>query len=104
MNDVTNTSKERVFTTSNDNNKKDDKPDDVIEPEDINYTEDIPIYDYKIKHNKELYDNIQNGVKDILEKGHLPQFNIDNYTIEKKIGDGAFGVLFSVMNNKTNII
>ena len=102
MNDVTNTSKERVFTTSNDNNKKDDKPDDVIEPEDINYTEDIPIYDYKIKHNKELYDNIQNGVKDILEKGHLPQFNIDNYTIEKKIGDGAFGVLFSVMNNKTN--
>ena len=31
----------------------------------------------------------------------MPQFNIDNYTIEKKIGDGAFGILFSVSNNKT---
>ena len=83
------------------NDKNDDKPDDVIEPEDINYSDDIPIYEYKIKQNKELYDNLQNGIKKILEKGRLPQFNIDNYTIEKKIGDGAFGVLFSVENNKT---
>ena len=81
--------------------KEDDKPDDIIEPSEIDYTEDIPIYDYKIKQNKKLYDNIQNGIKKILEKGKLPQFNIDNYTIGKKIGDGAFGVLFSVVNNKT---
>ena len=97
---VKNTNKERTLTTPN-KIKKNDKPDDVIEPEDINYTDDIPIYDFKIKQNKELYDNIQKGIKAILEKGRLPQFNIDNYTIEKKIGDGAFGVLFSVMNNKT---
>ena len=88
---------------SNDKNykKEDDKPDDIIEPSEIDYTEDIPIYDYKIKQNKKLYNNIQNGIKKILEKGKLPQFNIDNYTIGKKIGDGAFGVLFSVVNNKT---
>ena len=89
---------ERFDTTSN---KKDDRPDDIVEPADINYDDDIPIYDYKLKHNKELYNSIQNGIKEILEKGRLPQFNIDNYTIEKKIGDGAFGVLFSVVNNKT---
>ena len=79
-----------------------DKPDDVIEPKDVDYNEDIQINDPKIIKNKELYNKIQSGVKKILEKGHLPRFNIDNYTIEKKIGDGAFGVLFSVSNNKTN--
>jgi len=83
-------------------NKESDKPDDVIEPSDINYDEEIPISNRKIKENKDLYEKIQTGIKNILEKGKLPQFNIDNYTIEKKIGDGAFGVLFSVINNKTN--
>ena len=78
------------------------KPDDIIEPRDIDYSEDIPIHDRKIRENKELYDKIENGIKKLLEKGRLPRFNIDNYTIEKKIGDGAFGVLFSVTNNKTN--
>jgi hypothetical protein len=82
--------------------EENNKPDDVIEPCDIDYSEDIPIHDRKIRENKELYDKIENGIKKLLEKGKLPQFNIDNYTIEKKIGDGAFGVLFSVSNNKTN--
>ena len=78
------------------------KPDDIIEPCDIDYSEDIPIHDRKIRENKELYDKIENGIKKLLENGKLPRFNIDNYTIEKKIGDGAFGVLFEVTNNKTN--
>ena len=78
------------------------KPDDIIEPCDIDYSEDIPIHNRKIRENKELYDKIENGIKKLLENGKLPRFNIDNYTIEKKIGDGAFGVLFEVTNNKTN--
>ena len=82
--------------------KENDKPDDVIDPCDINYNEEIPISNKKIIENKDLYEKIQTGIKNILEKGKLPQFNIDNYTIGKKIGDGAFGVLFSVTNNKTN--
>ena len=98
--EISKANNEILFTLQN-QNKKDEKPDDIVEPEDINYTEDIQIYDFKIKHNKELYDSIQNGIKKILEKGRLPQFNIDNYTIKKKIGDGAFGVLFMVINNKT---
>ena len=85
------------------NNKKktNNKPSDIKEPSEINYSEDIEIIDSKIKKNKELYNKIQNGIKKILEKGRLPQFNIDNYTIGKKIGDGAFGVLFSATNIKT---
>ena len=89
--------KQKILEDINNN----DKPDDVIEPQDVDFTKDIQINDPKIKQDKKLYSEIQSGVKKILEKGHLPQFNIDNYTIEKKIGDGAFGVLFSVSNNKT---
>ena len=85
----------------NNNISDNDKPDDVIEPQDIDFSQDIQVNDMKIKNNKTLYNDIQSGIKKILEKGRLPQFNIDNYTIEKKIGDGAFGVLFSVSNNKT---
>ena len=91
----------RKIVTENKNISDNDKPDDVIEPQDIDFTQDIPVNDIKIKNNKTLYNDIQSGIKKILEKGHLPQFNIDNYTIEKKIGDGAFGILFSVSNNKT---
>ena len=82
-------------------NKIDNKPDDIVDPLKIDYSKDIEVYDQKLKENKELYDNIQNGIKSILEKGKLPQFNIDNYKMGKKIGDGAFGVLFSAINNKT---
>ena len=85
----------------NNTNNNIDKPDDIIDPQDIDFTQDIKINDSKIKQNKTLYSEIQTGIKKILEKGSLPQFNIDNYTIDKKIGDGAFGVLFSVTNNKT---
>ena len=77
------------------------KPDDIIEPNNINFSEDIEIFDNKLKENKELYNSIQEGIKGLLEKGGLPLFNIDDYIIGKKIGDGAFGVLFSVMNKKT---
>jgi hypothetical protein len=68
----------------NKNISDNDKPDDVIEPQDIDFSQDIQVNDMKIKNNKTLYNDIQSGIKKILEKGRLPQFNIDNYTIEKK--------------------
>ena len=94
---------QKLFSPKNYHNliNNNDKPDDVIEPEDVDFSQDIQVNDPKIKQNKNLFNEIQTGIKKILEKGKLPQFNIDNYTIEKKIGDGAFGVLFSVINNKT---
>jgi serine/threonine protein kinase len=42
-------------------------------------------------------------MKCILSKGKLPLFNIDNYEIEKQIGEGSFGLIFRVVNKKTNI-
>ncbi len=40
-------------------------------PHDIDYSEDIPIHDRKIKENKEL-NKIENGIKKLLEKGRIP--------------------------------
>ena len=90
---------QKLFSPKNYHNliNNNDKPDDVIEPEDVDFSQDIQVNDPKIKQNKNLFNEIQTGIKKILEKGKLPQFNIDNYTIEKKIGDGAFGVLFSLI-------
>ena len=97
LNDIESNSNNDQYDISNEQNK----PDGIIEPNNINYSEDIEIYDNKIKQNKELYNTIQGGIKGLLEKSALPLFNIDDYTIGKKIGDGAFGVLFSVTNKKT---
>ena len=97
LNDIESNSNNDQYNISNEQNK----PDGIIEPNNINYSEDIEIYDNKIKQNKELYNTIQKGIKGLLEKSALPLFNIDDYIIGKKIGDGAFGVLFSVTNKKT---
>ena len=40
-------------------------------------------------------------MKNIWEKGHFSWINIYKHTKEKKIGDDAFGILFSLINNTT---
>ena len=80
-----------------------EKPDDVISASMINTRLDIPIENELFKKNSFLYENIQRKLKKILSKGRLPVFNIDNYTIGKQIGDGSFGTIFEVTNNKTRI-
>ena len=40
-------------------------------------------------------------MKRIISRGKLPRFNLDNFVIEKQIGDGSFGVIFSIYNKKT---
>jgi len=79
--------------------EKEDEEDDIIPPEKINYEEENYIEDNKIKEDKNLYDHIQRRLKKILVKGRLPRFNLDKYTIEKQIGDGSFGIIYSVYNN-----
>ena len=79
------------------------KPDDVISSTLVNTKTDIPIENILFKKNSFLFENIQRKLKKILSKGKLPVFNIDNYTIGKQIGDGAFGTIFEATNNKTKI-
>jgi len=80
-----------------------EKPDDIINASMINTRFDIPIENETIKNNSFLYENIQRKLKKILSKGKLPVFNIDNYSIGKRIGDGSFGTIFEATNNKTKI-
>lgn len=79
--------------------EKEEIEDDIIPPEKINFEEENYIEDNKIKEDKNLYEHIHRRLKKILIKGRLPRFNLDKYTIEKQIGDGSFGIIYSVYNN-----
>ena len=79
------------------------KPEDIINSSMVNTKLDIPIENESIKNNSLLYENIQRRLKKILSKGKLPVFNIDNYTVGNQIGDGSFGTIYEVTNNKTKI-
>ena len=79
------------------------QPDDIITSPLYCLKEEIPIENPKIRNDELLYNSIQRKMKCILSKGKLPLFNIDNYEIEKQIGEGSFGLIFRVVNKKTNI-
>ena len=80
--------------------KKSSEPPDIIEPKNIDTKKDFPIDDPYIQSNPEIYEEIQNQLKDIIYKVKLPMFNPDFYKIEKKIGEGTHGSIFQVMNIK----
>ena len=80
--------------------KKSNEPPDIIEPKNIDTKKDFPIDDPYIQSNPEIYEEIQNQLKDIIYKVKLPMFNPDFYKIEKKIGEGTHGSIFQVMNIK----
>ena len=78
-------------------------PDDIIDASMFDSKIDIPIDNLTIQKDKMLYSSIQRQIKKILSKGKLPQFNIENYQIEKQIGEGSFGFIYQVMNKKTKM-
>jgi serine/threonine protein kinase len=78
-------------------------PSDIINASMLDSEMDNIIENEQIKKDKSLYDSIQTKIKKILLKGHLPIFNIDNYKIEKQIGEGSFGLIYQVTNKKNYI-
>ena len=85
---------------SEDKNNKEIE-EDIIPFELIDYGQCVLIEDKNIKDNEILYRQTQRRLKRIISRGRLPRFNLDNFTIEKQIGDGSFGVIYSIYNNKT---
>ena len=79
------------------------RPSDIINASMLDSQMDIIVENEAIKKDKLLYESIQSQIKRILSKGHLPIFNIDNYKIEKQIGEGSFGLIYQVMNKKSYI-
>ena len=84
---------------SEENNKEIEE--DIIPYDLIDYDQCVLIEDKKIKENITLCHQIQRRLKRIISRGRLPRFNLDNFTIEKQIGDGSFGVIYSIYNKKT---
>ena len=78
-----------------------EKEEDIIPYELIDYDQCEFIEDKNIKENETLYRQIQRRLKRIISRGKLPRFDLDKFTIEKQIGDGSFGVIYSIYNNKT---
>ena len=74
-------------------------PSDIIEI--YNIKEDIPVDDINLINNKYEYDELQRNLKHILSKGKIPQFNLENYEISKKVGGGSFGEVFEVIEKNT---
>jgi len=88
-------------------NKKDineiniEKEDDIIPFEMIDPNQEIIIEDKKIIADKNSYAHFQRRLKKVLLKGKLPRFDLDKFSIDKQIGDGSFGIIYLVHNNKS---
>ena len=76
-----------------------DDDDDFIE---ATISSAIKIEDEKIKMDKKLYDTIKMRLISIVSRSNLPLFDVDNYLIWKKIGDGSNGEIFEISNNNTD--
>ena len=91
---------------SSNNNKKiiiNSQPSDIISISNLDPQMDIFIENEAIKRDKSLYNSLQSQIIKILSKGNLPIFNIENYKIERQIGEGSFGLIYQVMNKKSYI-
>ena len=89
--------------TSNNNKKGEEKS--IIEKKDLiesSISSAVKIEDEKIKLNKILYENIKLRLISLVTRSKLPLFNIDNFLIWQKIGDGSNGEIFVLTDNKTN--
>ena len=85
------------------NEEENEKPDDVVDYYKLNFFKNnIPVNNPDLEQNKKLYNELQRRVKRILCSTRLPQFNFDNYTIQKSIGEGTYGQLYFVINKKSN--
>ena len=80
--------------------EEEEPPDDIVKVDKIDDMETIPLNPSVIK-NPLLFNNIQQRIKHLLFRGRLPLFNVDNYTIQKTLGEGTNGVIYHVVNNNT---
>ena len=59
---------------------------------------DIPLDDPHLIKCPELRVRIESKIRNIISHSHLPLFDLADYEINKKIGEGSYGVIFEVTN------
>ena len=52
--------------------------------------------------NDHLMNHINKRMNNILTKLKIPLINIEDYTFNRKLGEGSYGIIFSVTSNKDN--
>ena len=50
--------------------------------------------------SEHLFNHINKRMTSILNRCKIPVFNIEDYVFNKKVGEGAFGVIFSVFKKE----
>ena len=50
----------------------------------------------------DLYTQIIQQINAILSSCKIPRFNLDDFTINRKIGEGSYGIIHSLIHNKSN--
>ena len=50
----------------------------------------------------DLYSQIIQQINQILSSCKIPRFNLEEYTINRKIGEGSYGIIHSLIKTKTN--
>ena len=80
---------------ANINNIKNEAKDDICSsvPENVGIKNLVGLTDKLLNHMKRRINNIFTKIK-------IPIFNIEDYTINRKLGEGSYGIIFSV--NKQN--
>ena len=94
------------FFNNDSRNNKEEEEKNINEEKDLiesSISSAVKIEDEKIKLNKILYENIKLRLISLVTRSKLPLFNIDNFLIWQKIGDGSNGEIFALTDNRTNI-
>ena len=50
--------------------------------------------------SESLYNHIMKRISNITSKCSIPMMNIEDYTQEKKIGEGCYGIIYKVLDKK----
>ena len=88
--------KKSDFGTSNSNNSKEIMKFDDQELEETKST-------VNLRPSRTFDQNMVNKeIKRILSKGKIPEFRIEDYHIVKQLGEGSYGVIYRVVDNKKN--
>ena len=77
-------------STKNSNNSGKSDEDNVLE---IQEEEEVP------QKNKHLNSRqIKQQIEDIIKKGKIPEFKVEDFTLTKQLGEGSYGVIYEVTN------
>ena len=90
---------EKEYTKNTENEAK-----HINSTEDSNssYTKSIKIVSKIPGMSDDLYSQIIQQINTILSSCKIPRFNLEDYQINRKIGEGSYGIIHSLINNKTN--